>query len=70
MKTSLPSPFQTHWSYKTKNKIVDAINDRLISEDDACTIYKISKEEIRSWLDRAKQFGEQGLMATKIQRYR
>lgn len=66
---ALPALPVKRYTPAVKAAILDAISFEAISEDDACGIYNISKEELRIWQRNDSRFGMQGLRVTKIQHY-
>lgn len=66
---ALPALPVKRYTVGVKARILDAIAGGALSEDDACGIYNISKEELRIWQRNDSRFGMQGLRVTKIQHY-
>ena len=53
------------WTPQRKNALIDAICSREISASEACTVHKISKEELGSWFIAYAERGIGGLYATR-----
>ena len=45
----LPAPRQTRWVFRRKAEIVSAVRGGLLSLDEACRRYALSREEFLSW---------------------
>ena len=66
----LPPIDTKRWVPKRKAELVAAVRGGLISMEDACQRYGISKEEFLSWADAVESYGVKGLRATRLQLYR
>tara|TARA_Y100000590_G_C15547428_1_gene949541 strand:- start:490 stop:777 length:288 start_codon:yes stop_codon:yes gene_type:complete len=66
----LPPPNTRRWVIRRKAQVVKAVQSGLISMEEACEMYSLSKEEFSSWQKAMKIHGSRGLRATRIQYYR
>ena len=66
----LPPVGLKRWSPHRKALLIAAVKSRLLTIESACEMYGLTEEEIRSWQTQLEKFGPQGLLITKIQRYR
>jgi hypothetical protein len=66
----LPPPDTVRWVVRRKAELIAAIRGGLISLEDACQRYELSKEEVESWAASLEKFGVRGLRTTKLQLYR
>jgi hypothetical protein len=60
----------TRWVARRKAEVVAAVNGGLISEEDACRRYEISKEELISWQTGMDRAGMKGLRVSRLKEYR
>lgn len=65
-----PPPDTKRWVIRRKMQVVDAVKGGIISFDEACRRYCLSKEELDSWLQLVDGFGIKALRATHLQQYR
>lgn len=61
----LPPANTKRWVPQRKAAIVAAVEDRLISPEDACRRYKLTIEEYTAWKEALEEFGPAGLKTTK-----
>ena len=66
----LPSPNTRRWVIRRKAAVVTAVQNGLISQEDACTRYSLSLEEFQSWQKAIAENGVAGLRVTRVQHYR
>ena len=65
----LPSP-QTRWVASRKQIVVQAVQNGLISREDALRRYGLSPEEFDGWCMAFEKHGAPALKTTSIQKYR
>ncbi len=65
----LPSPETNRWVVLRKAKVVLAVRGGLISIEEVCERYRLSKEELWSWGRRFDRHGVPGLRTTQLQNY-
>lgn len=66
----LPAPNIRRWVIRRKAAVVSAVNNGLISQEDACARYSLSVEEFQSWQKAVAKNGVAGLRVTRVQQYR
>lgn len=66
----MPSPKTSRWFPKIKAQVLNGIKDGTLSVHEACAMYKLTAEELRSWQRSIERDGLAGLRATHPQRYR
>jgi hypothetical protein len=66
----LPPPDTIRWVARRKAELVAGIRGGLISLEDACERYQLSREELESWVGSLERFGLRGLRTTRLQHYR
>ncbi|NTU77494.1 MAG: DUF1153 domain-containing protein [Alphaproteobacteria bacterium] len=66
----LPSPKTRRWVTSRKAKVARAVSGGLIHFEEACERYRLSSEELRSWMHLLDEHGVGGLRATHVQEYR
>ncbi len=66
----LPPAKTKRWVTKRKAVVVACIRAGLLSLEDACNRYSLSKEEFESWQHLIENHGIAGLRATRVQQYR
>lgn len=64
----LPHPNTRRWVVRRKAAVVAAVRTGGITIEEACRIYQLSEEELRSWERGFELYGLAGLRATRIQR--
>ena len=67
---SLPPVAPGRWVVRRKAEVVTAVEGGLLTMEDACRRYGLSREEFLSWQHRYSQQGMSGLRATRVPRYR
>jgi hypothetical protein len=66
----LPSPGIKRWVTRRKAEVVAAVHGGLLSVDDACNRYELTKEEFSGWERLYDRHGVKGLRTTRLQNYR
>ena len=66
----LPPPETKRWVAARKAQVVRAVQNGLLSIDDACRTYSLSLEEFLSWERLFSHHGHRGLRTTRIREYR
>jgi Protein of unknown function (DUF1153) len=66
----LPLPNTTRWVIRRKAEVLTAMRGGLLSLEDACSRYALSREEVLSWRQKIARFGLKGLRTTRSQFYR
>lgn len=66
----LPEPGIKRWVTRRKAEVVAAVHGGLLSVDDACGRYELSKEEFTGWERLFERHGVKGLRTTRLQNYR
>ena len=62
---SLPQPNTLRWSKRRKCELLAAIEAGLLSRSDACSLYRLSVDEIVAWRHALTRFGIEGLSARR-----
>ena len=65
----LPSPETKRWVIRRKAELVLAVRGGLISIEEVCERYRLSKEELWSWGRHFDRHGVPGLRTTQLQNY-
>jgi len=68
--SDLPSPSTKRWVIRRKAEIVLAVEGGLLSLEDACQRYQLTREEFSSWKNAVEQHGLMGLRSTHLQDFR
>jgi hypothetical protein len=66
----LPAPETRRWITRRKAEVVAAVEGGLLTLGEACARYALSIEEFVSWQHAIREFGMDGLRATRQQEYR
>ena len=66
----LPSPGIKRWVTRRKAEVVAAVHGGLLSVEDACNRYELTKEEFSGWERLYERHGVKGLRTTRLQNYR
>jgi hypothetical protein len=66
----LPAPGIKRWVTRRKAEVVAAVRGGLLSEDDACNRYQLTREELSGWGRLYDRHGVKGLRTTRLQNYR
>lgn len=69
-RADLPDPQTRRWVASRKAAVVRAVATGLITPEDACETYGLSREELESWDRAVAAYGEAALKTTQLQRYR
>lgn len=68
--SDLPPCDTKRWVASRKAAVVAAVQQRLISSEDACARYGLTREELESWRSALHEHGVGALRATRLQLYR
>ena len=66
----LPPPNTVRWVASRKALLVRAINEGLLTIEEASARYSLSLEELLVWKSRLTRHGHRGLRASRVQTYR
>lgn len=66
----LPPPNTQRWVKSRKLAVIKAIENGLLSDEQACERYQLSQEELDSWKKALNRHGPGALRTTHINRYR
>lgn len=66
----LPPPDTKRWVIRRKAEVVQGVRSGLITLDQACERYTLSREEYLSWERLIEKHGMRGLRVTRTQQYR
>jgi hypothetical protein len=66
----LPAPGIKRWVTRRKAEVVAAVHGGLLTEEDACRRYELTKEEFAGWERLYERHGVKGLRTTRLQNYR
>ena len=66
----LPPSETTRWVARRKAAVVAAVRQGLITLDEACARYRLSREEYESWERLIDRHGPRGLRVTRLKTYR
>ncbi len=66
----LPPPGIQRWVTRRKAEVVAAVRGGLLTMEDACDRYELSKEEFGGWERLYERYGVKGLRTTRLQNYR
>lgn len=67
---TLPPPGTTRWVIRRKAEVVAAVNGGLLTIEEVCQRYGLSKEEFFGWQRAVDKSGMPGLRVTRIQHYK
>lgn len=68
--TDLPTPGIKRWVTRRKAEVVAAVKGGLLTAEDACDRYSLTKEEYQGWERLYERHGVKGLRTTRLQNYR
>jgi Protein of unknown function (DUF1153) len=68
--SDLPTPGIKRWVTRRKAEVVAAVRGGLLTEEDACSRYELTKEEFAGWERLYDRHGMKGLRTTRLQNYR
>jgi hypothetical protein len=66
----LPPPGVQRWVTRRKAEVVAAVRCGILTLEDACRRYELSKEEFAGWERLFERHGVKGLRTTRLQTYR
>ncbi len=66
----LPPADTRRWEASRKLAVVRGVAYGLISQSDALSRYRLSREEFHEWISAVKEHGEEGLKVTLLKTYR
>lgn len=69
-RADLPPDSTRRWVASRKASVVRGVLYGLLTEEDACERYGLSKEEFHEWVRAVTLHGEDALKATSVQKYR
>lgn len=69
-RADLPDPKTKRWVASRKAAVVRAVACKLITAEEAMSIYELSAEELTAWAKAVLDHGEAALKTTRLQRYR
>ena len=69
-RADLPPPTTTRWVASRKAAVVLAVENGLLTSDQAIARYGLSGEELKGWIRAATRYGQDGLKATRVQEFR
>jgi len=69
-RADLPPPGITRWVVRRKAEVVAGVRGGLITLNEACRLYELSKDEFRSWQRLLNDHGMAGLRVTNLKKYR
>jgi hypothetical protein len=67
---SLPPPNTVRWVASRKASLVRAINNGVLTVEEASVRYSLSLEELLVWKSRLTRHGHRGLRSSRAQTYR
>ena len=69
-RSDLPPPNTKRWVARRKATVVAAVDFGLIEPTEACSMYRLSEEELELWRAAVRKHGASALRVTAIQKYR
>jgi hypothetical protein len=69
-RSDLPPKNTSRWVARRKAKVVAAVVGGLITNEEACTTYDLTVDELDGWIQAVKSHGPAALRVTAIQKYR
>ncbi len=69
-KADLPPADTKRWVIRRKAQVVLAVRGGLLTLEEACTRYALTKEEFAGWEEAIDRHGMPGLRTTRLQQYR
>lgn len=69
-RADLPAHDTRRWVASRKAAVVRAVDNGLISQEDALSRYGLSADEFQAWVDAVRTHGVAALRATALQKYR
>lgn len=68
--TQLPPPNTQRWVKSRKIAVIKAIENGVLTDEQACMRYNLSQEELDSWKRALNRYGPGALRTTHLNRYR
>ncbi len=68
--SDLPARDTKRWVASRKAAVVAAVQQRLLTQEEACARYGLTAEELESWRAALHEHGVGALRATRLQLYR
>ena len=65
---NLPPPNGVCWSKRRKSELLAAIDAGVLSRSDACSMYRLSVDELVAWRHALTRFGIEGLSAPRLRK--
>jgi hypothetical protein len=69
-RSDLPPANTQRWVARRKATVVAAVDHGLIDSTEACSMYRLSDEELDMWRSAVRRHGASALRVTAIQKYR
>lgn len=69
-RADLPPSNTRRWVASRKSAVVRGVIYGLISQDEALDRYRLTEEEFQQWIHAIKEYGEDALKTTSLQKYR
>jgi transposase-like protein len=66
---TLPPPDTKRWVPKRKAEVVAAVEEGVLSLEEACRLYSLSSEEFLSWKEALERYGLAGLRRANARSY-
>lgn len=63
-------PTTTRWVVRRKAEVVAAVRSGVVSLDEVCQRYSLTRDEFEAWASFIDRHGVDGLRATRLQYYR
>lgn len=67
---ALPPADTERWVISRKAQVVRAIDTGVLTEEEACRRYDLTREELNGWRILISQHGVRGLRVTRLRQYR
>lgn len=69
-RADLPPPDTRRWVASRKAAVVRAVDNGLITQEEALARYALSEDEFQSWINAVRTHGVEALRVTALQKYR
>lgn len=69
-RSDLPPANTKRWVARRKATVVAAVDHGLLQASEACSLYRLSEEELDLWRTAVRKHGAAALRVTAIQKYR
>lgn len=69
-RADLPAPDTRRWVASRKAAVVRAVDNGLISQEEALARYALSEDEFQGWINAVRTHGVEALRVTALQKYR